>query len=122
MESDLKKIGYAFLGLGVIMILGAVIQMIFVFTSVIDPVGLFSFKNSDFAIDASTLFPQLPSDLTKGLKVEILPAELINKALNLSMNTVLMSIIMLAGSKVASIGVNLLRPVYVKMPLKNSNG
>lgn len=118
MRNTLEKIGYSLLALGVLMILGGVVQMLLVFTGNLDPFSLFTFKSSDFAIDASVLMPQLPSNLTDGLKMEILPAGLINAVLNLSMNTVFMSIIMFAGGKIATIGTNLLRPVYVKMPVK----
>ncbi len=115
MDSDLKRTGYALLALGLIMILGAVIQMLMVFSGNISPVGLFSFSNSDFAISGASLFPQLPSNLTKDLKVEIFPAELVNTVLNLALNAMLMSIIIIAGGKIASLGTQLLRPVYVKM-------
>lgn len=110
-----KKIGYALLAIGLVMILASVIELILVFTSSIHPVKLFSFNKSDFAIDGSVLFPQLPSNLTKDLKVELFPAELINKSMNLGATTILMSLIIFAGSKVSGIGVTLLRPVYVKM-------
>lgn len=120
MGNTLEKIGYSLLALGVIMILGGVAQILLVFTGNLDPISLFSFKSSDFAIDASVLMPQLPSNLTDGLKMEILPAGLINTVLNLSMNTIFMSLIIFAGGKISTIGTNLLRPVYVKMPVKMS--
>ena len=115
MDSDVKKSGYILLSAGIFMIILAVIQVIFVFTANVDPVSLFSFKASDFAIDGAVLFPQLPSNLTKNMSVEIFPADLINKSLNLGANTILMSIIIFAGSKIASIGAQLLRPVNVKL-------
>ncbi len=116
MERDLSKTGYTilFIGLGLIFI--ALIQITLVVTGVIKPLPLFSFNASDFAIDGQVLFPQLPSALTEGLKVELFPADFINGVLNLSANTLLVFVFIFAGGKVASIGAQLLRPIYKIKP------
>ncbi len=115
MDSSIKKTGYALLVAGIIMIVGSILQVVLVFTAVIEPVQLFSFESSDFAIDGKILFPQLPESLTRGMRVEILPADLINTVLNLGANSALVGLIIFAGGKISSIGTQLLRPVYVKV-------
>jgi len=114
MERDLKKIGYSLLVLGIFLILAALIQITLVFTGSLKPLGFFSFSSSDFAIDGSVLFPQLPQSLTNNMKVEIFPAELINTVLNLGVNTVLVFLFITAGGKISGIGAQLLCPVYLK--------
>ena len=114
MEKDLKRNGYILLGVGIFLIMASLTQITMVFTGNLAPLGLFSFDSSDFAIDGSVLFPQLPSSLTEGVRVELFPAELINTMLNLSINSILVFLFMTAGGKIASIGTQLLRPVYIK--------
>lgn len=114
MDKGLKRIGYILLGVGILMIVGSVIQIVMVYTGGLRPAQLFTFNSSDFAIDGEVLFPQLPANLTREMKVEVLPAELLNKLLNLGANTALVGMIIFAGSKIASIGTQILRPVYIK--------
>ena len=114
MDRDVKRTGYILLGTGLVLIVGSLIQIAFVFTSTIQPIQMFSFLASDFALDGEVLFPQLPSNLTRGMQVEIFPAELINTVLNLGINTMFVVLLIFAGSKIASLGVQLLRPIYVK--------
>lgn len=114
MEKDLRKTGYALLAVGVFLILVAIIQITLVFTGILKPIGFFSLNASDFALDGRTLFPQLPRAMTSGMKVELFPAELINTSLNLGINTILVFLFMTAGGKIAGIGTQLLRPVYIK--------
>lgn len=114
MEKDLSKTGYIILFVGLGLIFTALTQITLVILGIIKPFSLFSFKASDFAIDGGVLFPQLPSTLTRDLKVELFPADFINGILNLSANTLLIFIFIFAGFKVASIGVQLLRPIYIK--------
>jgi len=114
MDKDIKKTGYLLLGAGLLLIIGSIVQITLVFTSTVKPIQMFSFLASDFALDGSVLFPQLPSNLTRGMQVEILPAELINTVLNLGINTMFVALLIFAGSKIGSLGVQLLRPIYVK--------
>ena len=114
MDKDIKKTGYLLLGAGLLLIIGSIVQITLVFTSTVKPIQMFSFLASDFALDGSVLFPQLPSNLTRGMQVEILPAELINTVLNLGVNTVLVFLFITAGGKISGIGAQLLRPVYLK--------
>lgn len=114
MDKDVKKTGYLLLGLGILIIIAGLVQTILVFTGNLRPIQLFSFTASDFAIEGSVLFPQLPSNLTDGMKVEIFPAQLINNVLNLSMNTALVFIVMMAGGKISGIGAQLLKPIVIK--------
>ncbi len=110
-----SRLGYAFLFLGFVMIVFAVVQLVFVFTGTISPVSLFEFQASDFAIDGEVLFPQLPSSLTNDMKVELFPVELINSGFNIGANCIFMSLIIFAGSRIAGIGTQLVRSIEVKL-------
>jgi len=114
MEKDLKRTGYIILFAGIILILIGLIQGGLVLTGYLKPAGLFNFSSSDFAIDGEVLFPQLPNSLTNGLKVELFPASLINSVLNLGANTSLVLLFIFAGGKIATVGTQMLRPIYIK--------
>lgn len=113
MDKDIKKTGYVLLIAGLVLIIGALVQILLVYTNNVSPIEIFKLNSSDFAIDGQALFPQLPANLTKDLRVELIPAQLINTSLNLGFNTLLCFVFIFAGSKIAGIGVNLLRPVFL---------
>jgi len=111
MDRDIKRFAFGLIILGLIIIILAIVEMILIFANIIHPVQLFSFTNKDFAIDGTVLFPQLPKSVTSGMKVTFFPSELINRVLNYGLNTMLMTFIIFAGSKISGIGVQLLRPL-----------
>ncbi|MEM3436974.1 MAG: hypothetical protein QXP55_00360 [Nitrososphaerales archaeon] len=103
MESKYEKvIGYIFLALGVIMILISVYFMFIVFTGAINPPRLFNFH--DIYINTS-----------EGEKVLIFSSEEISKLLSMLFWFLLMFFIMMAGGKIASLGINLIKEIKVEV-------
>lgn len=92
-----RTVGYVLLAVGVVVIFFAVFEMIFVFTGVNAPPKLFSF--SDISTNGSLL----------------ISGQDMNKAAGMVFWFVLMTFIMWAGGKIASLGVNLLREIKVEI-------
>ena len=108
--------GYILLGVGICVMLFALVNIYLLFTSKIQPITLFDTKGISF--DINSLLPQLPEGVSVGNKpqgMELVPSNTINQTLNLSAHFFLMSFVMTFGYKLASLGVMLIRPVVVKL-------
>lgn len=111
-----KTTGYALLAIGVIIILAAAISVIMVFTKATQPVQLFNF--SGVTLDLSSLVPTVPGTRQSEVKTEILPSNILNDSSNVFAHLLLMGFVASIGSRIATLGVQLLRPVEVKMRTK----
>lgn len=111
------------LTVGIFLMVGALIQVLLVFTGKTPPLEVFNFPAP--TIPLGSLMPQLPGNLPislptgKSASFELIPAKQFNLTLNMSINFFLMGFVMNFGFKIASLGVMLLRPVVVKSQIKN---
>ena len=123
-------IGYLCLLLGFVIIAMDVFQTYRVFTKQIQPPQLFDFEG--IKLDLAKLTPSLPmSDSVKKIMkdnnvnitqlssgpsepTEILPPEVINDMSNFGIFMFLAGFALNLGYKIASIGVKLIRPIYIK--------
>lgn len=97
-----KVIGYALLIVGVIVIVFAAVSVVTVFTGHAQPVQLFNFSAMSIA-------------LAPGAKpVELFSARDLNQTANITAQLFLMGFIAGIGEKLASLGVQLVRPIVVK--------
>lgn len=92
-----KVIGYSLLGVGVLVIVLAAVNVFLVFTGKIISIQLFN-------------LPAITFNLAPGTKpVELMTADAINQTSNLAANLFLMGFLAGAGQKLASLGVQLVR-------------
>ena len=120
-----KVFGYLLIALGILIILFSTISVFDVFTRKAKPVQLFNFKGIKFDMSQmliASLPPEtaalLPQNRNEAKGVEIIPAQLINDTSNVFAHLLLMSFIAGIGSKLANIGVLLVRPIVVKLKTK----
>jgi hypothetical protein len=112
---DTKIIGYPLLIFGLVLIVLSLFSVYQVLTSRAKPVVLFNQSSISFD-PGSLLAGQLPSGIkTPSSQVELLSAATINDMLNLTFHVVLMSFVLSVGTKIATIGIQLIRPVEVKL-------
>lgn len=113
-----KAIGYSLLALGILIMIFSVLQVILVFTGKIKPIQIFTPpQTTQTKLDLRSP-AELSSALSNGLPVNldsIFPKETIAQSINLSAHFFLMSFIMMFGGRLATLGVQPVRPVYVKM-------
>lgn len=106
-----KITGYSLLILGVSLIVISLFSVFLVFTGQAQPVKPFNF--SGVSLDLGS---QLAPGLVKNTApAEIIPAAMINDSANLFAHMVLMGFIASIGQKLASLGIQLVRPVVVKL-------
>jgi hypothetical protein len=121
-----KVTGYILLASGIAIILFSMFSLIFVFTKRAEPIQLFNLKG--ISLDASSLTPQMDLSNVPGVKIpqktqkpppiEIMPAESINFSANIFAHLMFMGFLISVGSKIATLGTNLLRPIIVKSSKK----
>lgn len=110
--------GYILLAAGILVMFGALIQVLLVFTGRIDPFPVFSIEAPKLSLSA--FMPQLPAGslpvptTTSDQSLELLPTAEFNKMLNMSVAIFLMGFVLSFGFKIASLGVMMLRPIVVK--------
>ncbi|MBI3887492.1 hypothetical protein HY310_00295 [Candidatus Microgenomates bacterium] len=116
-----KIVGYSLLAVGVLLIIFSAVNVFNVFTGNSKPIQLF--KLSGISVDfTQQMSASLPAEFTKSLNIkqavskptEIVPAELLNDTSNLFAHIMLMGFIAATGQKLASLGVQLVRPIVVK--------
>lgn len=111
--------GYILLIAGLLIMFGALIQVLLVFTGRIAPFAVFSIEAPKLSLSA--FMPQLPTGSlslpTSGTndQLELLPSADFNKMLNMSVTLFLMGFVLSFGYKIASLGVMMLRPISVKV-------
>lgn len=121
-----KVAGYVLLVTGVVVMLVAGLSVYMVFTKRAEPVQLFT--GAGISLDLSSLGGNLnalnnagvnnPKSQTK--PADIIPAALLNDTSNLFAHVFLMSFLASIGFKLATLGVQMLRPIVIK--LKASDG
>jgi hypothetical protein len=109
--SSEKIIGYILLILGVLAIIFPSYSVYQVFTNRAKPVQLFKFEGVN--LDFGKLVEQPES--SKNLKQELIAPEVLNDPMNLAAHVFLMGFLASSGLKIASIGVQLLRPIKVNV-------
>lgn len=97
-----KVIGYVLLAAGIVMILLSVYFMFNVFTGATAPPGLFNFSDINIPIPG-------------GETVQMIPGEEMNRLLAMFFWYLLMFFIMIAGGKIASLGISLIKEVKVEL-------
>ncbi len=122
-----KIIGYILLTLGVVIIFVSSFSVFTVFTGRAKPVQLFNFESVsiDFSQIVSASLPttdlpeelkgSIPKNTAPSAKTEIIKGDMLNTTSNIFAHLVLMGFLASSGLKLAQIGVNLLRPIIVKL-------
>ena len=121
-----KVAGYILLVAGVVIMLISALSVYLVFTKVIKPVQLFN--STGISIDLGSMIGgnlnalnnagvTNPKSQTK--PADIIPADLLNDTSNLFAHVFLMSFLAGIGFKLSSLGVQLLRPIEVKLKAKD---
>lgn len=103
-----KVVGYILLTVGIIIIVFSAVNIYFVFTGRAQPVELF--HSEGISLDLGSLAGAPVA--TK--KTELVTATDINLISNLTIQVILMGFLAGTGQKLASLGVQLLRPIVVK--------
>jgi hypothetical protein len=114
----IKIIGYILLFVGVAAIVLSTINIYQVFTHQAKPVQFFTASNSTFDINAlvNSLSPNVGNSAVKNISTtSLVNQSAVNDGLNLTLHIVLIGVIAGAGSKLASLGVLLLRNIQVKL-------
>jgi len=119
-----KVTGYLLLVAGLAIMLFSFINMIMVFTNKAEPVSLFNISSdsSSGSLDINNLISelqqnnsQLSNQTIPQPKIDILPPEVLNKTLNISSHFFFITFILGFGYKLSSLGVQLIRPINVKL-------
>ncbi|MFA9288940.1 MAG: hypothetical protein ACEQSA_03610 [Weeksellaceae bacterium] len=127
-----KRTGYIMLGIGILIMIFAAIQIVLVFTGKAVTMPLFeaSQENSGFDLDGllqqiqQTSPYQVPTAGTAPQTtptVSLMDTNSINKALNLMVYYFIMQFLLGLGYKLASLGVQLIRPIEVVMKNRSFN-
>lgn len=107
-----KNTGYALLYFGIIVMVITAIVVTLTFVGILNPIPLFNIPAPSF--NTGSLMPSIPG-LPKagGQEIQIIPTAGFNKLLNLGIELLLMGFILSFGFKLASLGVNLVRPIKI---------
>ncbi|MDO8269068.1 MAG: hypothetical protein Q7T54_00140 [Candidatus Levybacteria bacterium] len=108
-----RRIGYILLGVGIFVMIAAVITVVLSFTGKVTPYKLFNIPAPSF--NTANLIPGIPGlPKAQGEKIEVLPTEAFSNILNLGVQFMLMTFVMSFGFKLADLGVKLLRPIKIE--------
>lgn len=117
-----KLAGYSFLLVGLGIMVFCVVNVFMVFTNKAKPFSVFNLTSTNSGINVQDLVGQMqknnPSLQNQSLelpKLDILPPEVLNQTLNMTTHFFLMSFLLGFGYKLASLGVQLVRPISVKL-------
>jgi len=116
-----KVIGYILLVLGIVIALLATLNIIYVFTGRSVPVTLFKAKGISF--DVSSLLPREVKqqlDPESNTETELISSKDFNFSMNVFAHVLLGGFIMNFGFRLATLGVQLLRPIHVDLKSKSS--
>lgn len=119
-----KVIGYILIVVGILTMLLTALSVYQVFTKKAKPVELFNFK--PISVDAGQILAgSLPPEADQfvnqdapSFKQELVPADILNETSNIFAHIFLMGFIMSLGQKLASLGIQLVRPIVVKLKAK----
>lgn len=101
-----KITGYCLLVFGIFLILGSALSVYRVFTNQARPVQVFNFE--PISLDLGQSLIPIP-------KAQIISAAMLNDTSNLAAHLFLMGFIASVGQKLASLGIQLIRPIVVKL-------
>ena len=109
-----KVVGYSLLAVGIVVILDSALSVYMVFTKRVTPIDLFSFPG--ISVDV----PRENTDSTtqSTQKTELISSAMLNESSNLFAHLMLMGFMASNGSKIAAIGVSMVRPIVVKLKAK----
>jgi len=119
--------GYSLLGIGLLIMVFCVVNIFMVFTNKAKPFSVFNIPSNSSGSNATSLnINDLVKQFQEGSsrssslnlpqpKIDILPPEVLNQTLNLSTHFFLMSFILGFGYKLSSLGIQLIRPINVKL-------
>lgn len=123
-----KITGYSLLVLGIGIMIFCVVNVFMVFTNKTKPFSYFNItsnnnsSNQGSFLNVNDLIKQMQSGNENGLsgsiplpKFDLIPPEVLNQTLNLSTQFFLMTFILGFGYKLANLGVQLIRPINVKL-------
>ena len=117
-----KFIGYLLLFLGILVILGSALGVYFVFSGRYDTYQIFNLPA--ITLDLSGLMQAENPDTVlppqANLETELIKSDVLNKPLNLMAHLLFMVFIMNVGFKIATLGVQLLRPIKVTLRSEKS--
>lgn len=122
-----KIIGYILLVFGITVILYSAFNTYLVFTKQQAPIDLFNF--SGISMDLSKFIPStgIPAEYSQALKqtktansgnTEFIPPNMINQTSNIFAHLMLMGFLASIGYRLASLGINLIRPLVVHLKAK----
>lgn len=104
-----KIIGYVLIGVGLLLIVMAVISVVSVFRHTSEPIHVFSAET--FAVKSTANKEAFDIQQMVGLNPET-----ISFSFNIFMHLILMGFILNAGARMAGIGAQLVRPIIVETP------
>ena len=119
-----KVVGYLVVGIGLVIMVICVVNVFMVFTNRIKPFQTFNLSSSgsNSPINVNDIIAQIqknnPNAQTQSIpapKLDILPPEVLNQTLNMTTHFFLMSFLLGFGYKLASLGIQLVRPINVKL-------
>lgn len=114
-----KYTGYALLFGGILLMTAAFFIVFLTFTGVLAPTPIFNTKG--VSLDMQSMLPPSLRDLNSlsstnaDQNMQLFSGADLNKSLNLTMTFFLMSFLLMLGYKIASLGIQLLRPIVVKL-------
>lgn len=104
--------GYVLLAVGIVIILASALNIYLIFSGQTHPVKLFDFPAVNLDLSSSL---GLPSTGVKNAPMELASPALLNDTTNLFAHLFLVGFFVNVGAKIASLGIELLRPVVVKL-------
>lgn len=118
--------GYGLLISGVVLMLFSLASVLLVFTGTIPPVKLFNYQGISFDLGSmlgvnldALQNPGGPTTKPATKPAELIPGNLINDTSNLFAHLMLMGFLASIGFKLAQLGVQMLRPIVVKLKVKD---
>ncbi|MDA1316700.1 MAG: hypothetical protein O3B87_01595 [bacterium] len=122
--SSERIVGYILLGLGILVMIYAAIQIIMVFTNKAEPLEFFTSKpivqeatNSEELSDLiqENPFAALSSSGASLPTPQLIDPQMLNGVLNMSVYFLIMHFLLGLGFKIANLGVQLVRPIRVEV-------
>lgn len=105
-----RIIGYAFLIIGVVIILLSAFNVYFVFTGQAQPIHVFNFPAVSLDLGQTLGLPT-----GAGKPAELISGEMLNQTSNVFAHLFLMGFLATTGQKLASLGVQLVKPINIKI-------
>lgn len=119
-----KLTGYLLLVVGLIIMVASVVNIFLVFTNKAKPFSVFNLSSSgsgsalninDIIAQIQKNNPNAANQTISAPKLDILPPEVLNQTLNMTTHFFLITFILGFGYKLANLGVQLIRPINVKL-------